>query len=303
MQGCARAFLRNGHLQRHILIAHSNGLRPHACTFEGCLKSFSLLHHLRRHEKLHEEPCPYACDQDGCGAKFSKKYELKRHKTVAHGVSVKEGAGGHFGSGLKTYVCGVDGCAMPFAKWTLVVAHRRETHRTAAPMRCGACEKSFGSARNLHAHIQRVHVKTGREDLCKHPCPYRVECPDRHFSSRSALKVHVATVHEGRRPYRCEQCEKTFGHKHLLARHRRTHDAKPPPAPAKETLGKGTGRGRPAVGTTLLERLTGTAGRGERPHECPVPSCRQRFHRAYDLDRHCACRHAGAFDGEAECKN
>jgi uncharacterized Zn-finger protein len=41
------------------------------------------------------------------------------------------------------------------------------------------------------------------------------------LSSKSALQVHIKTVHEEVKPFKCSKCEASFGHKHLLQRHSR----------------------------------------------------------------------------------
>jgi uncharacterized Zn-finger protein len=158
-----------------------------------------------------------------------------------------------------------------------VVAHRK-THTTVAT--CEECQKTFGKNRNLQAHIRRVHA--GIKQSGSHLCDWE-DCK-REFSSKNALKVHLATVHEKIKPYTCEKCKKSFGHKHLLVRHRRTHERE---HESEEGKGEGDLRNEVSVETLLVERLTGAGEYLEgREIECPVVECKKRFMREYDLQRH-----------------
>ena len=268
VEGCQKSFLRKGHLQRHRMACHSGTPRPFICSVGGCSKAFTLRHHLRRHERLHSEPHPHECPQ--CQLRFARREQLRRHLARQHG----DPATAPPKLTNKTYMCGIDGCSQTFDKWSRAVAHRSKEHSSLQESTCPECGKLFHRRRTLAAHIRRLHAGVRGSSDSGQICP-RPECA-KGFSSRSALKVHIATVHEGRKPYGCEACGRTFGHKHLLVRHRRIHERQEgadPPRKDHQTQ---------VVPETVVRK---------REHECPVSSCRRAFWRIYDLRRHMVAVH------------
>lgn len=55
---------------------------------------------------------------------------------------------------------------------------------------------------------------------CKHQSLHGKERP--HICQSSALSVYLQ-IHHGQRPYRCEECGKTFQHSSALSTHMRIH--------------------------------------------------------------------------------
>lgn len=292
---CKKTFLRNGHLRRHQQTAHSEdlvGRKPFACLVTGCAASFSLRHHLRRHERTHSDSRPFACPQANCPSRFTRKEQLKRHLATQHPSEVQLITIPSLTvPPSKTYVCGVEGCQETFPKWTAVVKHRREAHPPPATHVCALCSRTFGRARNLRLHVERVHLGLRVSDRPSRTFPCTWPGCERTFSSRNAAKVHLATVHENIRPYSCEQCGRNFGHKHLLTRHRRTHkDEEGLPSSSQYIV---------PDAPSLVDRLVGSGYFGEaRPLGCP--HCHQRFARAYDLQRHLSAFHPSTSASEEE---
>jgi general transcription factor IIIA len=95
---------------------------------------------------------------------------------------------------------------------------------------------------------------------------------------KRALTVHHSTAHLGLRPFACphEQCDNTYGHKHLLQRHIAARHREPSfDEPVLPT------------GMHALQKMANKA------LACPCASaelegerCRQRFGRVYDVKRH-----------------
>ena len=82
---CNERFRRPAHLTNHTALVHS-ALRPFACTFPLCLKTFSIKEHLTRHLKTHDrDPTPFHCSQ--CTECFAKKTKLRDHRLTVHGVA------------------------------------------------------------------------------------------------------------------------------------------------------------------------------------------------------------------------
>ena len=62
----------------------------------------------------------------------------------------------------------------------------------------------------MKTHIESVHEKKK---------PFKCDICDYSFSQKSDLKKHHESVHEGKRPFKCEICEKTFNRKTNMATH------------------------------------------------------------------------------------
>ena len=87
------------------------------------------------------------------------------------------------------------------------------------------CDKSFITQWTLKQHFKLVHddrkgtlfhhSKSIQEKL--DVCPFCNESFDGNY-----LQIHVKTVHENLKPYRCSICNKSFGHKSEVKRHIKT---------------------------------------------------------------------------------
>ena len=72
-----------------------------------------------------------------------------------------------------------------------------------------------------------VHVKHVHEGI-RIPCD---QC-DKKYSTNQSLKLHIRTVHEGRRDWKCVSCEKEFAHSKDLKSHiKKVHESEPRKSP------------------------------------------------------------------------
>lgn len=224
---CDRVYSRKDHLQRHVLVAHSEK-DPHLrCSF--CPKRFFLDHHLSRHEALHKKlvcTSPLA-DGSPCQESFSHRHGLKRHKMLSHPgeLSFKCPFHGCSQSFLqpallkqhkrthgpaKIYHCAKAGCDLSFSRWSDVLKHRK-THTD--DLYCSLCLVRFETSKSFGAHVRSKHKPASAQHEC-------LTCLKK-FSSKYSLNVHNKTVHLKEKPYSCDSCRESFSHKHLLARHKR----------------------------------------------------------------------------------
>jgi len=83
---------------------------------------------------------------------------------------------------------------------------------------CTICNRSFSNKFNIRYHIPCA------DESARYACTH---C-DRTFKSSIHLTYHVRSVHSGERPYKCEECSKTFTQLVKLKRHSRLHTGERP---------------------------------------------------------------------------
>lgn len=263
--------------------------RPFACEKEGCGATFSLKHHLTRHEKLHSNPKPFICSWPGCTESFAKHDQLRCHVCLVHtgeavyqctkcesGFQSKAELKRHEKSthGSREYVCGLEGCGATFPKWTLVVSHRRQSHnhpKDQLNLKCEECGRGpFKTEASLRQHC-KIHDTSVSKASKQHVCPH---C-EKEFVSRSNLKSHILAVHSATLPFVCDQCGKSYGYKKLLIRHiEKRHSNSAAAAVVVEEE------------QAPIDASSNLFFGKERNLKCPVRECQRRFFRQYDLDRH-----------------
>ena len=72
---------------------------------------------------------------------------------------------------------------------------------------CDKCLKTFSTQSNLKNHDNFVHEKQKRE------------CPTCGKKLVGEMKRHIQSVHEGKKDYKCNSCDKMFFSKAHLKRH------------------------------------------------------------------------------------
>lgn len=223
---CDKVYNRKDHLQRHVLVAHSEKSPHLKCAF--CPKSFFLDHHLSRHEALHKKLRCTSLLNDGslCKENFSHKHGLKRHKILSHPgeLSFKCPFRGCSQSFLqqkllkqhkrihgptKIYHCAEAGCDLSFSRWSDMLRHRKIHTNN---LYCSLCLVRFENSKSFRAHFRSKHKTANGQHEC-------LVC-HKNLSSKYSLNVHSKTVHLKEKPYSCDACGDSFSHKHLLARHK-----------------------------------------------------------------------------------
>uniref|UniRef100_T1IWM3 C2H2-type domain-containing protein n=1 Tax=Strigamia maritima TaxID=126957 RepID=T1IWM3_STRMM len=101
-----------------------------------------------------------------------------------------------------------------------------------------------------------------------------IKC-EKMFSTPHGLEVHARRSHNGKRPFACELCNKTFGHEVSLSQHRAVHSAE------KSFECKQCGKSFKRSSTLSTHLLIHS---DTRPYPCQY--CGKRFHQKSDMKKH-----------------
>uniref|UniRef100_A0A8C9SPJ0 P43 5S RNA-binding protein n=1 Tax=Scleropages formosus TaxID=113540 RepID=A0A8C9SPJ0_SCLFO len=167
------------------------------CPHEGCGATFSRERRLREHQNTHTGERPLQCPEPGCHRKYFRKSHLSRHQ-VRH-------------TGQKSFRCTVASCGGSFYAPDKLKRHVRYAHgdKDASFQVCplggaGALfsRGPFPASRHCPQPDCQIVTDTWGK-MCKH------------------LQEHTVT-------YTCKECQKSFGKRGALRRHKRSHGLQKP---------------------------------------------------------------------------
>ncbi|KHN88936.1 Zinc finger protein [Toxocara canis] len=181
-------------------------------TCEHCGHSFTLKHNMHTHiaiyhtgegKELRRRGKRYKCLR--CGELCRTMNEVQRHHRKTHEIKEKS-----------KHTC--DLCQKDFRSQSQLSEHHTIVHLHERPYECTICAASFGRKSGLRRHKIMKH-----SDFV-YKCPYE-ECTHAGFKCSKALTAHIRSIHTHVRPYKCEQCEKTFVRRNDLRTHEALHSA------------------------------------------------------------------------------
>ena len=164
-------------------------LKNHACTYDGCDKTFNRPAKLAQHVRSHTNDRPYVCPHRFCTKDFLRDSHLKHHIKSAH-------------SDVRDYICDWEGCGKSFITNTRLKRHHA-AHEGRQKFMCSKCAQSFRKHTTLQAHITTVH--DGKKLFtCLRRDDQGEEC-GQGFNTVGKLKTHEGRVHGGKR-FCCAIC-------------------------------------------------------------------------------------------------
>uniref|UniRef100_A0A1A9USN0 Protein krueppel n=1 Tax=Glossina austeni TaxID=7395 RepID=A0A1A9USN0_GLOAU len=174
---------------------------------------------------------PFYCPK--CEKKFTRNFQLKLHMTSVHKLG-----------SAPEYKCNT--CEKIFASLHSLSYHQKSVHSQERPFTCTHCRRQFVLRSQLNSHL-RIH--TGESKPRTHACcdcgklwptksdlrthmrshnpkierPFKCNECEKSFFTRGHLKSHLL-VHTGEKPFSCEYCERAYQsignlNNHLIRRH------------------------------------------------------------------------------------
>ena len=81
---------------------------------------------------------------------------------------------------------------------------------------CEICNATFTRKNDLKIHIATIHEGKKPYEIGKEP---KCEICNAVFTRKKSLNSHIAAVHEGKKPHQCNLCERTFARRFALTSH------------------------------------------------------------------------------------
>lgn len=187
--------LLRAHMERHAN-TNTEQVKPFQCTL--CTKSFQSSRSLERHQFVHSGQMQKRCKY--CYKVFANKENLDKH-ILMHNAS-------------KLLICQY--CDQSYSTRNNLEAHLA-LHTGQRQFNCKICEKSYNRKDSLDRHLLTHDTSKKR----KHQC---VEC-EKSFQFLFSLKRHVRSVH-GMEPdgKECKVCGKFIKNRENITRHMQIHE-------------------------------------------------------------------------------
>ncbi|XP_055704720.1 zinc finger protein 665 [Phlebotomus papatasi] len=223
---CIKGFRRENSFDRHYF-THT-GIKKYTCDVEGCLKSYTIRDHLKRHTRITHETIlseEILCSEPNCGMIFTNRSNMVRHVRRRH-------------ENPRIFKC--SDCSETFRRKDQLRKHRMD-HTGQFPHICETCGKGFVNLKTLRSHLvcHRLlkcsqcdkEVPNWTELVAhrkkEHRSVFKCSSCDRQFHSKSRLRSHevIHKAREERPNFICDFCGREYTRKsNLLAHIRSAHE-------------------------------------------------------------------------------
>ncbi|XP_065076290.1 zinc finger protein 91-like isoform X2 [Ochlerotatus camptorhynchus] len=224
---CSKTFKNRANLWEHNRL-HTGNL-PFSC--KDCGTTFSrvkslMAHKQRYHSKDSTEDPPLRLQCKFCPRVFPRKGDRTQHMKMGHPdlydpTDKMEAPTPTLSSGRNTPAASFGASSavhvLPERKAVAIKKSLSSSTPTPSPStandsnsNCTICMKSFQSGREMEDHVSNDHPKGSIM-----PCPF---CP-KTFKSRQTIRMHILN-HQGKLPYKCDDCDARFDRKFYLQKHR-----------------------------------------------------------------------------------
>ena len=211
------------------IIFSGDETKPFKCGYEGCGKTYTKKHSLRRHLPKHTGDSQFRCYTGDCTGKirYCDEKTLTRHIYKKHVME-------------RPYECDI--CNKGFFRSDTLLYHRTNVHPAGdeqnqpqnsdstdkwikysgddtRPFQCGYedCDKTYTTKKALQRHF------------VKHPCDSQFKCYTGdctgiiRYPDKEALAKHIHIKHTMKRPYTCEFCNSQFVRASHLNQHQQSN--------------------------------------------------------------------------------
>merc|ERR1712008_343770 len=160
-----------------------NPLKPHPCP--RCSKSFSSLHQLAQHTRVHTGEKPFKCPF--CEKRFKQQAHVKVHQRLH--------------TGERPYKCSEPSCGRSFVQLSNLQQHMSQHVKDPIKaekntnFNCVTCGKFFASDSSLALHQEKKHKEIVGEiqhRLMPKIKPFLCAICNKSYTTESALQIHTA---------------------------------------------------------------------------------------------------------------
>ena len=163
-----------------------------------------------------------------------------------------------------------DICAKQFTLKCNLTSHKKAVHEGIRNFKCNHCHFAFASSWGLKKHMKSHNRRKSFSNQCN-ICFME-------FSSADAIKIHVNTIHEGMKNFKCEICTNAFATDFDLQKHhKRMHNESLTIHECPKCEYTSTEAGRVRKHVKMVHE-------GERPYPCSL--CEKAYANSSDLKRH-----------------
>ena len=264
-QSCKRTFNSERYLKKHVKIKHDDDNNDE-------------VHEDSKLKNLDEDNGKMKFKCNSCDKSFTFSKRLKNHIKLFHSDFINEDYGKN--------KC--DFCEKSFFAASSLKAHLTTEH--GVDHTCKFCKKTFKHPKYFKNHMEKFHKNDSNRyqcDLCttnNSSDPIKLH---NGFKSKLGLRIHIETVHEGKKQVKCNTCNKTLtnqaalnNHIHVVHKGRKDHHC--------ESCGKSFGIKH------QLRKHIHLVHEGRRDHKCE--SCGKDFATGMQVRRHIRVWHDGIKD-------